>query len=153
VRWLKKRYTPLFFTAAPKKPHVFRFRERAFILGELGMMYAVIKTGGKQYKVRPGDVLKIEKLTAEAGENVDFDEVLLVGDDDKIEIGTPIVSGGKVSAMVRLQARAPKVKIIKFRRRKHYRKQMGHRQYYTEVQVTQIAADGFTTAIHTSLDK
>lgn len=117
------------------------------------MMYAVIKTGGKQYKVRPGDVLKIEKLTAEAGENVDFNEVLLVGDEDKIEIGTPIVSGGKVSATVRLQARAPKVKIIKFRRRKHYRKQMGHRQYYTEVQVTQIAADGFTTATHTSLDK
>jgi large subunit ribosomal protein L21 len=124
-----------------------------FILGELGMMYAVIKTGGKQYKVRPGDVLKIEKLIAEVGENIDFNEVLLVGNDEKVEIGTPIVSGGKVSATVRLQARAPKVKIIKFRRRKHYRKQMGHRQHYTEVQVTQIAADGFATTTPTSLDQ
>lgn len=109
-------------------------------------MYAVIKTGGKQYKVAPGDVIKVEKLPAAEGDTVDFEDVLLVADGEKIEIGTPTVSGGKVSATVRAQARAPKVKILKFRRRKHHRKQMGHRQYYTELEVTSIAADGFAGA-------
>lgn len=109
-------------------------------------MYAVIKTGGKQYKVALGDVIQIEKLAVEEGSSIDFDDVLLVADGEKIEVGTPIVSGGKVSAMVRAQGRAPKIKIIKFRRRKHHRKQMGHRQYFTEIEVTRIAADGFTPA-------
>lgn len=101
-------------------------------------MYAVIKTGGKQYKVTEGDVLRIEKINANTGDNIDFENVLLVGEGDTVHIGSPHVSGSKVSAQVQAQGRGEKVKIIKFRRRKHSRKQMGHRQYYTEVKITQI---------------
>ncbi len=110
-------------------------------------MYAVIKTGGKQYKVRAGDVLKVEKLAVNEGDSVDFAEVLLVGNPDKISIGTPIVNGGKVVATVQKHGRADKIKIIKYRRRKHHRKQMGHRQHYTQLQVTRIEAEGFDAAV------
>jgi large subunit ribosomal protein L21 len=103
-------------------------------------MYAVIATGGKQYRVAQGDVLRIEKLDAEAGAAVEFDNVLLVGSGDDVKVGTPNVEGGKVTATVKGHGRGEKILIIKFRRRKHHRKQMGHRQDYTEVEITGISA-------------
>jgi large subunit ribosomal protein L21 len=102
-------------------------------------MYAVIATGGKQYRVAEGDVIRVEKLSAEAGSSVDFDKVLLVGEGDSVKVGAPYVDGGKVSATVKAHGRGKKVEIVKFRRRKHHRKQMGHRQDYTEIQITGIS--------------
>lgn len=102
-------------------------------------MYAVIKTGGKQYRVAEGDVLRVEKLPAEEGSSIEIDQVLMVANGDDVKIGAPLVEGGKVTATVKSHGRGEKVKIIKFRRRKHSRKQMGHRQDYTELQITGIA--------------
>lgn len=103
-------------------------------------MYAVIQTGGKQYRVEQGATLKVEKLEAEIGGNIVFDKVLMVQSDDAVKIGQPFVDGGKVTATVTSQGRHDKIRIIKFRRRKHHMKQMGHRQYYTEVRITGISA-------------
>ncbi len=103
-------------------------------------MYAVIQTGGKQYRVEQGATLKIEKLELGTGDSIEFDKVLMVQSDNALKIGQPFVEGGKVTATVVSQGRHKKVKIIKFRRRKHHMKQMGHRQYYTEVQITGISA-------------
>ena len=103
-------------------------------------MYAVIKTGGKQYRVEQGDVLRIEKLEVGTGDNVDFDEVLMVVDGDNINVGQPRVAGAKVNAEVVSQGRHDKIRIVKFRRRKHYRRQAGHRQWFTEVKITGIKA-------------
>lgn len=103
-------------------------------------MHAVIKTGGKQYRVAEGDVIKVEKLSAEAGSEVEFDQVLMVSDGESVTVGKPVIAGGSVTAKVEEQARAKKVEIIKFRRRKHYRRQAGHRQYYTAVRITGINA-------------
>ncbi|HSH29302.1 MAG TPA: 50S ribosomal protein L21 [Thiohalobacter sp.] len=103
-------------------------------------MYAVIQTGGKQYRVAPGDKLRIEKLKAAEGESVEFDRVLMVGDGDDVKIGAPYVAGGKVTATVKSQGRGKKVEIIKFRRRKHHMKRQGHRQAYTEVEITDVSA-------------
>jgi len=105
-------------------------------------MYALIQTGGKQYKVAQGNTLRIEKIPNEIGTIVDFNNVLMVADGDNLKIGAPLVNGGKVTATVETQGRDKKVKIIKFKRRKHHRKQMGHRQYYTDVKITSIMADG-----------
>lgn len=102
-------------------------------------MYAVISTGGKQYRVEQGDVLRVEKLDAQEGDTVDFDKVLMLGTGDDVTIGAPYVDGGKVSAEVRAQGRAKKIEIIKFKRRKHHRKQMGHRQSYTELLIKEIS--------------
>lgn len=101
-------------------------------------MYAVIVTGGKQYRVAIGDTLKIEKLPVDVGAEISFDQVLMVANGADVHIGTPVVSKAIVSGEVLAQARDTKVKIIKFRRRKHYRKQQGHRQYFTQVKITQI---------------
>lgn len=101
-------------------------------------MYAVIATGGKQYRVAEGQKLKVEKLVADIGDVVDF-PTLMVAKGDAITIGTPHVAGSKVKATVVGHGRGDKVMIVKFRRRKHYRKQMGHRQDFTEVQITSIA--------------
>ena len=101
-------------------------------------MYAVIRTGGKQYRVAQGDTLRVEILDANAGDSVEFDEVLMVGEGASVKIGTPLVAGGKVTATVRSHGRGKKVEIIKFRRRKHHMKRMGHRQNYTEVEITGI---------------
>jgi len=101
-------------------------------------MYAVIKTGGKQYRVEEGNFLKIEKLELEEGSTVDFSEVLLVEKEGETFFGKPFVKGAKVSAIVEEQGRHKKIKIIKFRRRKHYDRQYGHRQYYTRVKITGI---------------
>ncbi len=102
-------------------------------------MYAVVVTGGKQYRVMQGETLRVELLDIEPGEAVVFDQVLLVGDGDSILVGQPTVSGASVSAKVKSHGRADKIKIVKFRRRKHHRKQMGHRQHFTEVEITGIA--------------
>ena len=101
-------------------------------------MYAVIKTGGKQYRVREGDTLRVEKLAAEAGAKVQFDQVLMVGEGDQVKIGAPFLAGSQVSATVIAQGRADKIKIVKFKRRKNYLRQTGHRQAFTEVEITKI---------------
>jgi large subunit ribosomal protein L21 len=101
-------------------------------------VYAVIATGGKQYRVVLGDVIRVEKMTAEEGAEIDFSKVLLIGDGDNITVGTPHIEGSKVTGMVRGQGRGKKVEVIKFHRRKQYRRQMGHRQAYTEVEITSI---------------
>lgn len=104
-------------------------------------MHAVIVTGGKQYRVAEGDVLRVEKLDVEAGGKVEFDQVLLMSDGaGDIRIGTPLIDGGKVTATVESQGRADKVDIFKMRRRKHYRRHQGHRQSYTEIKITGIKA-------------
>ena len=103
-------------------------------------MYAVMVTGGKQYRVMKGETLRVEKLDVEEGSNVDFDQILLVGDGEKVTVGAPLVDGAKVSASVKAHGRHDKVRIVKFRRRKHHRKQAGHRQHYTEIEITGISA-------------
>ncbi|MAV27618.1 MAG: 50S ribosomal protein L21 [Gammaproteobacteria bacterium] len=102
-------------------------------------MYAVFESGGKQHRVEPGEVLNLEKLDVEAGGTIDFDRVMLVGEGDDIKIGTPFVDGGKVSAEVLSHGRGKKVTIIKMRRRKHYRRQAGHRQAFTQVKIKEIS--------------
>jgi large subunit ribosomal protein L21 len=101
-------------------------------------MYAVIATGGKQYRVSEGSVVCIEKLDAEAGASVEFAQVLLVGEGDKVQVGSPFLSGGKVVATVQSHGKGDKKVIVKFRRRKHYLRQGTHRQPFTEVKVTGI---------------
>jgi len=101
-------------------------------------MYAVICTGGKQYKVVQGELVKFEKLSAEVGDIVEFSVLLLVGGETGLKVGTPYLADAKVRALVVEHGRHDKVKIIKFRRRKHHRKQMGHRQHYTAAKITEI---------------
>ena len=103
-------------------------------------MYAVIKSGGKQHRVVEGELLKVELLEVEPGQTITLEDVLMVVNVDDIKIGTPIVAGAKVQAEVVSHGRHDKVRIVKFRRRKHYRKQAGHRQYYTELKITGISA-------------
>jgi large subunit ribosomal protein L21 len=103
-------------------------------------MYAVIVSGGKQHKVQPGAVVSLEKIEKGIGESVEFDQVLLVGGDKGIKLGTPLVKAAKVIGEVVEQGRGDKVRIIKFRRRKHYMKRQGHRQYFTKVKITEIQA-------------
>ena len=103
-------------------------------------MYAVIKTGGKQYRVTEGDVLRVEKLEADAGSSVKFDQVLLVADGDDVKVGAPMLKGGSVSGEVVSQGRDRKIEVIKFKRRKDYQRHYGHRQHYTEVRITGIKA-------------
>lgn len=103
-------------------------------------MYAVIKSGGKQYKVKEGDTIRVEKIAANEGDTVNIEDVLMLADGEAVTVGTPKVDGAKVSATVKSHGRGPKVKIIKFKRRKHSRKQMGHRQAYTELAITGISA-------------
>ena len=101
-------------------------------------MYAVVVTGGKQYRVMEGETLRVELLNAEAGKEITLDNVLMLGDGDGIKLGDAL-KGATVSAKVVGHGRADKIRIVKFRRRKHHRKQMGHRQHYTEIQITGIA--------------
>ena len=102
-------------------------------------MYAVFTAGGKQYRAEKGDVLRVELMNAEPGAEVELGDVMLLADGDKVTVGTPLVDGGKVTAKVIGHGRGDKVEIVKFRRRKHHRKQMGHRQHYTEIEITGIA--------------
>ena len=101
-------------------------------------MYAVIKSGGKQYRVESGAKVRLERLAAEVGASVSFDEVLLVGGGEALSVGAPFVSGARVKATVLAQGRGDKVRIFKLRRRKHYQKSQGHRQSYTEVRIDDI---------------
>jgi large subunit ribosomal protein L21 len=103
-------------------------------------MYAVFKTGGKQYRATTGDILKIEKLDAEKGATVELDQVLMVGEGEEVKIGSPFLKGGKVTATVVDHGRGEKINILKFKRRKHHMKRMGHRQDYTQIEITGIAA-------------
>ncbi len=105
-------------------------------------MYAVIKTGGKQYRVAPNDVIEIEKLAGEVGETIAFDEVLLVGGDGELRVGTPTLAGAHVAAEIVAQGRGPKIIVFKKKRRKNYRRKKGHRQELTTVRITEIVLDG-----------
>jgi large subunit ribosomal protein L21 len=101
-------------------------------------MYAVIRTGGKQYRVKSGEQLRVELLPADVGAAVSFDQVLMVGEGEQARVGAPLVAGAKVQATVVAHGRGDKVKIFKLRRRKHYAKTQGHRQSYTEVRIDDI---------------
>ena len=101
-------------------------------------MYAVIQTGGKQYRVKSGEQVKVELLAAEVGATISFDNVLMLGEGDGVKVGAPFVSGAKVRATVVAQGRGEKVRIFKMRRRKHYAKTQGHRQSFTEVRIDEI---------------
>jgi large subunit ribosomal protein L21 len=101
-------------------------------------MYAVVETGGKQYRVAVGDVLRVEKLEIPEGGAVNLDKVLMVADGDSVRVGTPNLAGAAVTATVKAHGRGDKIRIFKFRRRKHYRKSQGHRQHYTEIEITAI---------------
>lgn len=103
-------------------------------------MYAVFQSGGKQHRVSEGQVVRLEKLEVSTGESVEFDSVLMVVNGEYVKIGAPVVAGAKVVAEVVSHGRGDKVKIVKFRRRKHSRKQQGHRQWFTEVKITGIQA-------------
>lgn len=103
-------------------------------------MYAVIKTGGKQYRVAKGGSLRVEKLDAAEGDTIEFDQVLLVGEGESVKVGTPLLEGSKVTATVEAQAKARKVTGVKFKRRKDYKREFGHRQHYTRLRVTDIVA-------------
>ncbi|MDP8033397.1 50S ribosomal protein L21 [Pasteurella atlantica] len=103
-------------------------------------MYAVFQSGGKQHRVSEGQVIRLEKLEVATGETVEFDKVLMVVNGEDIQIGAPVVAGSKVVAEVVSHGRGDKIKIVKFRRRKHSRKQQGHRQWFTEVKITGITA-------------
>ncbi len=101
-------------------------------------MYAVVLISGKQYRVAQGETLRVEKLAADVDSSVDFDQVILVGSGEGIHIGTPLVSGARVAAKIKSHGRGEKIRIIKFRRRKHHMKSQGHRQHYTEIEITGI---------------
>lgn len=101
-------------------------------------MYAVFSTGGKQYRASTGDIIKVEKLEAEKGSTVELDNVLMVGEGGDVKVGTPYLEGGKVTATVVEHGRGDKIKIVKFKRRKNYLKTMGHRQYFTALEITGI---------------
>ena len=103
-------------------------------------MYAIIKTGGKQYKVSEGDVLLIEKLDAEVGDEVTFDEVLTVVDGDDVKVGKPFIEGAKVTGKVEAQGKGKKIRVFKYKAKSNYRRRQGHRQPFTKVTVTKIAA-------------
>ena len=103
-------------------------------------MYAVIKTGGKQYRVVAGEKLKIEQIPADIGAEINLDQILMVGEGESVKIGTPLLSGASVKATVLAQGRHKKVTIFKMRRRKHYQKHQGHRQNYTEIRIDGISA-------------
>ena len=105
-------------------------------------MYAVIESGGKQYRVAPGDVIRVEKLDVPAGESIDLDRILLLANEDGAQMGSPVLAGISVTAKVRSHGRGEKIRIFKLRRRKNYRRQAGHRQGYTELEITQVAGVG-----------
>jgi large subunit ribosomal protein L21 len=102
------------------------------------MMYAVVQTGGKQIRMNPGDAVRIEKLGGEVGDTIEFDDVLMVGGDEGVRIGTPTVEGARVVGTITAQGRHPKIRVFKMKRRKRYRRSQGHRQSYTEVRVDRI---------------
>jgi large subunit ribosomal protein L21 len=119
--------------SGPTNEYYARIADRNFT------MYAVIETGGKQYRVAPGDVIEVEKLDADEGAEVALDRVLLVSDGDQLKVGTPMLSGATVTAKVKAHGRADKIRIFKLRRRKNYRRTQGHRQHYTQIEIIGIS--------------
>ena len=105
-------------------------------------MYAVFRSGGKQYRAAQGDVLRLEKIDADEGATVEFDEVLLIGEGSDIKVGSPLLAGGSVSGTVIRQGKSRKVPVVKFKRRQNYLRQGSHRQFFTEVEITAISGDG-----------
>ena len=105
-------------------------------------MYAVFRSGGKQYRAAKGDVLRLEKIEADEGSTVQFDEVLLVGDGSDVKVGSPLIDGGSVSGKVLKQGKSRKVSVVKFKRRQNYLRQGSHRQFFTEVEITDISGSG-----------
>ena len=105
-------------------------------------MYAVVLISGKQYRVVQGEVLRVEKLVADVGDEVKLDQVLLVGEGDGVTVGAPLVAGALVTVKVKSHGRGEKIRIVKFRRRKHFRKETGHRQHYTEIEIVGITGAG-----------
>ncbi len=105
-------------------------------------MYAVFRSGGKQYRASKGEVLRLEKLDADEGAKVKFDEVLLVGEGKDIKVGSPLLAGSSVSAKILKQGKSKKVRVVKFKRRQNYLRQHSHRQYFTEVEITGISGGG-----------
>jgi large subunit ribosomal protein L21 len=105
------------------------------------MSYAVIRTGGKQYRVAPGDVVRVEKLGGDPGAEIEFREVLMTADGDAVRIGTPLVAGARVTAQVVEHGKAKKILVFKKKRRKNYRRHQGHRQQYTAIRVTNIETE------------
>ncbi|MDP2794713.1 MAG: 50S ribosomal protein L21 [Sulfurisoma sp.] len=103
-------------------------------------MYAVIKTGGKQYRVVAGEKIKVEQIPAEVGAEITLDQILMIGEGESVKVGAPMVAGAKITARVIAHGRHPKVSIFKMRRRKHYQKHQGHRQNYTELEIGSISA-------------
>ena len=103
-------------------------------------MYAVIKTGGKQYRVAAGEKIKVEQIPADVGAEITLDQILMVGEGESVRIGTPMITGATVTAKVVAHGRGPKIKIFKMRRRKHYQKHQGHRQNFTEIEISGIVA-------------
>jgi len=103
-------------------------------------MYAVIQTGGKQYRVEPGQTLSVEKLPGELGDIINFDDVLLVAGEDKVTVGRPMVNGAKVSAEIVEHGKDKKVTVFKFQRRKNYRRRYGHRQLFTSIKINEVVA-------------
>jgi large subunit ribosomal protein L21 len=103
-------------------------------------MYAVFQSGGKQHRVAEGQTVRLEKIEVAPGESIEFDNILMISNGEDVKIGTPYVAGGKVTAEIVTHGRGEKIKVVKFRRRKHSRKQMGHRQWFTEVKITAINA-------------
>jgi large subunit ribosomal protein L21 len=103
-------------------------------------MYAVFRTGGKQYRATKGDRIKVERLEAEEGDSIEFDEVLLVGEGSDVKVGSPLVSGSKIKAKVIDQGRGKKVVVLKFKRRKNYKRVKGHRQHFTEIEIVSITS-------------
>ncbi|CUR53825.1 50S ribosomal protein L21 [Serratia symbiotica] len=101
-------------------------------------MYAVFQSGGKQYRVNEGQIIRLEKLNFLTGETINFDKILIISKDEKTRIGTPFIQNSKINAKIIAHGRNKKIKIIKFSRRKHYRKKQGHRQWFTDVQITKI---------------
>jgi len=116
-------------------------------------MYAVFRSGGKQYRAAKGDVLRLEKIEADEGASVAFDDVLLIGEGSDIKVGNPVLSGSSVSAKVLRQGKSRKVPVVKFKRRQNYLRQGSHRQFFTEVEITGISASGATKAAPKKDDK
>jgi len=126
--------------ALTSSAYLSRLRASLFYPFGVTIMYAVIKTGGKQYRVVAGEKLKIEQIPADVGTEITIDQVLMVGEGESVKIGAPLVAGATVTAKVIAQGRHPKVTIFKMRRRKHYQKHQGHRQNFTEIEISGIAA-------------
>ena len=116
-------------------------------------MYAVFRTGGKQYRAVKGDILRLEKIEADEGSTIKFDEVLLVGEGSDVKVGTPLLSGGSVSGKVVRQGKSKKVSVVKFKRRQNYLRQGTHRQFFTEVEITAIAGSGSKPAAKADADE